>query len=146
MGIHQQFARGRPRTRSGVCLVDKDTRVATPYFLLDADPSQNDELARHHSLLWRYLLTGMRHHHPCPTTCSKLLTQNFGTRMFEGANLAAITDKVKNAHDPKDLLHLREILFEELSPPLTWLVKLSPLEWANLKAAQKELYSSMRQS
>ena len=34
------FARGRNRTRSGVCLVDKDTRVAHPHFLLDGDPSQ----------------------------------------------------------------------------------------------------------
>jgi hypothetical protein len=83
-------------------------------------------------------LTGMRHHHPCPTTCSKLFTQNFGTRMFEGANLADITDKVRTVHDPGDLLHLREILFEEFSPPLTWLVKLSGLYLSEASVHEKD--------
>jgi hypothetical protein len=44
MGIHRSFTRGRTCTHSGVCLVDKDTRVAPPHFLIDGDPLQNDAM------------------------------------------------------------------------------------------------------
>jgi hypothetical protein len=41
MGIHRSLVRGRTCTRSGVRLLDTDTRVAPPHVLLDGDPSQN---------------------------------------------------------------------------------------------------------
>ena len=48
MGIHHSFARGRNNTRSGVCLVDKDTRVEPlHFFLFDGSIAGCNEAGRH---------------------------------------------------------------------------------------------------
>jgi hypothetical protein len=103
-----------------------------------------DTMQRHHLVVVSARTTKRHHHHgddiavsftllahrdaSPPSLHDDLLKaldtpSNFGTYMFEGSNLAVITDKLKSVQDPGDLLHLRETLLEELGPPLMWLVK-----------------------
>jgi hypothetical protein len=56
---------------------------------------------------------------------------------------AACKVKVK---DTRDLLLLRDWLFEELGPPYMWTVMISVVEWEHLTDNQKELNITMRES
>jgi hypothetical protein len=47
MGIHRSFAHGCNCTRSGVCLVDKDTRDESPHFLLEGIHRRFSDADRH---------------------------------------------------------------------------------------------------
>jgi hypothetical protein len=71
----------------------------------------------------------------------------WGRRMFDPASLdtrmAACKLTVKH---PEDLLVLRQALFDDLCPPITWILRTSVLEWEYLSAEQKQQQTEMREA
>jgi hypothetical protein len=71
----------------------------------------------------------------------------WGRRMFDPASLdtrmAACKLTVKH---PEDLLVLRQALFDDLCPSITWILRTSVLEWEYLSAEQKQQQTEMREA
>jgi hypothetical protein len=67
--------------------------------------------------------------------------------MFDPASLdtrmAACKLTVKH---PEDLLVLRQALFDDLCPSITWILRTSVLEWEYLSAEQKQQQTEMREA
>jgi hypothetical protein len=71
----------------------------------------------------------------------------WGRCMFDPASLdtrmAACKLTVKH---PKDLLVLRQALFDDLCPSITWILRTSVLEWEYLSTKQKQQQPEMREA
>ena len=64
--------------------------------------------------------------------------------MFDTTTLDARMAVCKlTVKDPADLLILRQILFEELSPQFMWIFYTSVLEWEQLSDTEKEQHTKM---
>ena len=68
----------------------------------------------------------------------------FGPKLFEISTLHVVSAVCKvKVKDARDLLLLRDWLFEELGPPYMWTVMPSVVEWEHLTDDQKELHHTM---
>ena len=71
----------------------------------------------------------------------------WGRHMFDPASLDTrmATWKLTVKH-PEDLLVLRQALFDDLCPSITWILRTSVLEWECLSAEQKQQQTEMREA
>jgi hypothetical protein len=84
---------------------------------------------------------------PADLRTSLAMPTTFGPKLFEITALHAVSVACKvKVKDARDLVLLRDWLFEDLGPPYMWTVMLSVVEWEHLTDDKKEMHRTMRES
>jgi hypothetical protein len=144
LGRSQRAARAFVTTRAGTDTMARH-RLDTEVEITEADDTVDAATFGGASLCGTRQVTPPSM--PADLRTTLAMPTTFGPKLFEITALHTVARACKvKVKDTRDLLLLRDWLFEELGLPCMWTVMLFVVEWEHLTDNQKELHHTMRES